>query len=123
MDKYDLAVEYFRKNPDRIEKEWNHAICSPDEFPHGAVLFGPVARVVYRETCCGCLSQVAAGVMAETEELATAIRADERIPRVKGTERDEFDRPLPFAIKVKHLPIFAEWRRRIDKYFETGELI
>jgi len=123
MDKYDLAVEYFRSNPDRIETEWNYAICSPEKYPHGAALFGPVARVALRETCCGCLSQVAAGCMAETEELANAIRADERIPKVKGTERDEFEKPLPFPITVEHLPVFAEWRRRIDHYFEAGELI
>ena len=55
-------------------------------------------------------------IKAETEDLAAAIRADDRIPsqvRIGGE----------FAITVEHLPIFAEWRRRIDRYFETGELV
>jgi hypothetical protein len=118
MDKYDEAVRYFQANPERIAPEWNDAIIKSNLYPHANALFGAVAR----DPCnndFGCLSQVKANVWSEAEDsvLTHAIKSDPEIPSSSGTDEDG-----TFGIKVEHLPIFAAWRRRIDKYFETGEL-
>lgn len=53
---------------------------------------------------CFCLTAVRnIGVGAETRELSDAIRSDKRIP---DDER---------LIRSEHLPVFAEWQRRLDK--------
>lgn len=63
---------------------------------------------------CGCLTQIREdsgpcgfGVFAVSgehrEDLTRAIAEDERLP------------DSPWQIEHKHLPIFAEWQRRLDK--------
>jgi hypothetical protein len=101
-DVYDEAVAYLTEHPDEILKAWSY----PDpEWHTGHSLF----------MCCGgedsirgagCLTQIRqtdGRVPAATVDLTEAIAADERIPL------DGWD------IKVQHLPVFAEWQRRIDK--------
>ena len=52
---------------------------------------------------CGCLTQVRGGCNpACTSALTEAIRADKRIPTEVGD------------IRRGHLPVFAEWQRKID---------
>lgn len=103
-DKYDNAVEYLTKNPSEIERAWY------DPFSH--VSSGCLFKFVTPNGCCyfnriahGCLTSVRDGSIAYTPELTEAIRADERIP-MRGDN-----------IEVKHLPVFAEWQRRLDKEF------
>ena len=99
MDKFDEAVAYLTEHPYEIQLAWdrpsNHTggclfrFCSPNQ-----------------QDRCGCLTQVRRlDWGAFTFELTTAIRQDERIPS------DVND------IKVEHLPVFAEWQRRLDQYF------
>ena len=100
-DKYDDAVAYLTDNPGEILAAWNR----PDKHPAGA-LFNYVAREVPKELDCmyGCLTQIRGEIYeAETPELTRAIRADERIPRKSA------------LVTLAHLPVFAEWQRRIDK--------
>lgn len=52
----------------------------------------------------GCLTMIRAGYdRAHTPYMTRLIRADKRIPT------------RPDLIKPRHLPVFAEWQRRIDK--------
>lgn len=111
-DKYDEAVDYLTKNPEEIYQCWNH----PISYRAGA-LFLPVSDKLPASPntvdllprrgdglMCGCLTMVRAGLkVAWTDELTEAIRGDARIPKT------------PESIKPEHLPVFAEWQRRIDK--------
>lgn len=101
MDKYDAQIaelvkldgEKFRR---RIRREWAHS----------KGLFGYAVTNPYRLWAddTGCLTMIRNGDWrAETEELTEAIRADERLPK---TQQD---------ITKEHLPVFAEWQRRLDK--------
>jgi hypothetical protein len=95
-DKYDEQIERLTKNPARIKDEWSDAIGI---FDYAERSYGPWSDD------CGCLTMIRSGggYRAQTEELTKAIRADKRIPK-----RDA-------DIKPEHLPVFAEWQRRIDK--------
>jgi len=95
-DKYDEAVEYLTKYPDSISHAWK----SPTGCDAGCLF----QFVESRPGLCGCLSQIRAGRWdAETPQLTAAIRADGRIP------------VEPEDITVNHLPVFAEWQRKIDR--------
>lgn len=94
-DIYDEAVEYLTKHPEKIEEAWNYT-----DARVGGILFE------YTGPGCGCLTQVKTGselFKGPTPELEEAIRADPRIPL--GVD----------SITVESLPVFAEWRRRLDK--------
>lgn len=113
-DKYDLAVAYLTENPQEIFTAWqqtgtHRAGClfkyiAPDEGS--------------RHFPCGCMTMIRAdekryAVSKDGRQdtfLTSAIRSDKRIPE---DSRD---------IGIPHLPVFAEWQRRIDKYYETGIL-
>lgn len=114
-DKYDLAIEYLREHPDEIRDAWSdgyggsHPACClfKAASPSGCANRAPHAK---GSAACGCLTLVRRGVddwempqTAWTPELAEAIRTDERIP----TSDKE--------ITLDHLPVFAEWQRRIDR--------
>jgi hypothetical protein len=106
-DIYDKEVERLTENPKLIHDAW---MFGEDHSP----LFDCVckSRGMNDETF-GCLTQIRnhkRGVVdiffptvAETEELTKEIRKDRRIPK------DAED------IRPKHLPIFAEWQRKLDK--------
>jgi hypothetical protein len=99
MDKYDMAVEYLTEHPDEIYDAWGNP------FLHkGGCLFQFCNANGYNAIICGCLTQIRrGGYAAETEELTEEIRNDERIPS------------SALDIRAEHLPVFAEWQRRLDK--------
>ena len=99
MDKYDRAIKHLTENPDEIFKAWG----SPEMHVAGC-LFQFCGDS--RHDDIGCLTMVRGGAFAATEELTKAIRADDRIPE---------DETL---IGVEHLPVFAEWQRRLDLELE-----
>lgn len=95
-DRYDDEVNRLTNNPRLIRESWDYA---EPLFQHVQHVARPRANFV-----CGCLTQVASKIFeAATPELTEAIQKDERIP--KSVE----------FITVEHLPLFAEWQRRIDK--------
>lgn len=97
-DKYAKQVERLTHNPEKIHYEWRNSI--------GIFQFvGEQCDIKNQAGSCGCLTMIAGddGFVAPTPELTVAIRADKRIPH---TSR---------KITVESLPVFAEWRRRIDK--------
>lgn len=108
-DKYDLAVEYLTEHPEEIYDVW----VNPWKHPYGCLFLGVTPSghldVNPEGDFCGCLLMVKSGDPAWTRELTEAIRADESIPKTGNN------------ITVSHLPIFAQWQRRIDK--ELGRKI
>ena len=103
-DQYDDAIDYLTAHPHEIDEAWGSA-GSP--MPHEAsCLFDYAGRPgdVRDGFQIGCLTQVRHGdSVAATQALTDEIAADERIPA------DSED------ITVYHLPVFAEWQRRLDR--------
>lgn len=105
-DKYDNAVEFFRKHPDAVRFAW----AKPLSHPHGCLFqwasrTGRPKELSYKEVFCGCLTMIRKNHQYEVEgrpDLTEEIRSDNRIP--KGMS----------SIRIDHLPIFAEWQRRLD---------
>lgn len=103
LDKYDEAVEYLTQYPEIILGTWKH--------PHerkGGCLFKWVTPSGHAEedkdgNLCGCPAMIRGGYVAITKELTNAIRNDTRLPNCGS------------KVTVEHLPIFAEWQRRIDQ--------
>jgi len=118
-DKYDEAIEYLTRNPDQIcrawDATWSHVAgclfrpASASTTDPGRGIPWPLDRTGSFQ--CGCLTTIRLGepgkyghaVLAETEDLTKEIRADERIPKTIK------------EVTVEHLPVFAEWQRRLDK--------
>ena len=107
-DKYDRAIAYLTEFPEAIGDAWSSDGDSP-----GWPLFQyatPDGKIGARDNrTCGCLTTIRFGhdkdfgSVAWTDELTAAILADERIPRLIGD------------VTLAHLPVFAEWQRRIDR--------
>lgn len=108
-DIYEQEVKRLTENPELIRESWNKA--------------EPLFKMVNSERhddshllTCGCLTQIKGlGDKAykdgkEDLELTRKIKEDERLPGRAA------------RITAEHLPVFAEWQRRIDHYFKTGEL-
>lgn len=106
MDKYDRQILELTRYPDRIMKHWGNG-WGLFQF---ATPSGKSEPNLYPE--CGCLTMISStpAYEASTEELTEAIRNDPRIP------------VDPELIEVEHLPIFAEWQRRLDKEIRVGFL-
>ncbi len=118
MDKYDLAIEKLMGVPDEefataVENAWawNHRDGPATHLP----LFDSAGRTGDRYDkdwtgeICGCLTQVAEGFKgAATPELTEAIRADKRLPKHVS------------HIRREHLPVFAQWQRRLDQELNRG---
>lgn len=106
-DKYDEAIEYLATHPGEIRAAWREASTEEGEQEHPAhCLFQGATKNghIDLDAGCGCLTQIRCGFLkAETPELTEAIKSDMRIPA------------SVLSVKVNHLPIFAEWQRRIDK--------
>jgi len=101
MDKYDKAVEYLMGCNGNFEGEVTKAWFDPSGHPAGSLFAFIRSPGKYLG---GCLTMIKRGTYeAETESLTDAIRADTRIPTDEA------------YVKRKHLPVFAEWQRRIDK--------
>ena len=108
-DRYDRAVDFLTKYPEQIEECWGRANSYVDEFGEDAlgIEAHKIAGCLFEncgEGATGCLTQISVdyGLVAATPEMTKAIREDDRIPRHGSW------------IAVEDLPVFAEWRRRID---------
>lgn len=101
-DIYDKAVKFLTEHPEEIYDAWARV-----EDHVAGCLFGAVDKdpLNYKPRgACGCLTQVKSGrIRACNSELTNRIRSDDRIPNTGE------------HITVKHLPIFAEWQRVLDK--------
>ncbi len=119
-DRYDCAIEFLTQRPAEIKyawAEWNThvagclfepVVAQPLEDPGESASPGAMpARPDGQQ--CGCLTQIAAGgrYVAWTDALTEAIRADRRIP------------VAPHLINPEHLPVFADWQRRIEIELRT----
>lgn len=109
MDKYDIAIEELKKNPAEIVNAWDF----PKTHPAGC-LFKKIGEGWDMElrARCGCLTQIKANIDYYAinhdkvdEEITKQIMADERIPASVSD------------ITIDHLPVFAEWQRKIDKLY------
>lgn len=99
MDIYDKEVERLTNNPQDIWKDWNYtgSILFSNAAPKG-VVFNKKTNEYY-----GCITQVKARIYpAYTRNLTDEIREDKRVPS-DGK-----------YITVEDLPVFAEYRRKID---------
>ena len=129
-DQYNKAAKWLTDNPKYIEIAWDEALVPDDEDfasiarrkRNGKGFTGEEHMEAHKRAAClfkncgdkrgqfksdGCLTQVAHGGCsrgAGTEELTQSIRADAANIPEDGA-----------AIGVSDLPVFAEWRRRIDK--------
>lgn len=109
-DQYDKAIQGILKSKDirvRIRQAW----ATPNLSLVGCLFkfCVPGQHSIWISQHCGygCLTMVKAGISpAFTKELTAAIRADDRLPTV------------PKAITPDHLPVFAEWQRRMDEMFK-----
>jgi hypothetical protein len=100
-DKYDRAIAYLKDKPHEIHLAWDTYRVHPAGCLFQKADFDP------RTFRCGCLTQVAAGThCAGSEEITQLIRADECIPS------------SPYFITPDSLDVFAEWQRKLDKYFD-----
>jgi len=119
-DKYDEAIAYLTENPEDIYDAWMLWARSDQttDVKRAHCLF-QVARVDPDDGSslgCGCLTQIRSGLTLggvrcgvlgksgrQHKRLTTAVRSDKRLPSEPG------------SIRVEHLPVFAEWQRRLDK--------
>lgn len=103
MDRYDEAVKYLTENPVEIWRAWGNPAASKEK---GGCLFQWAGDKynLPEQGLMGCLTQIRASISrnAQTEELTEEIRNDERLPTQCGD------------ITVEHLPLFAEYQRKID---------
>lgn len=114
-DVYDRAVEFFQKcSLDIFNDQWGNCMNEENKYAIGRILFGPVDRNTENiwDTDCRCLSQIRSNrhlPIVQLNELLGDIASDERIPTVSEFRPDERE----------SLPIYAEWRRKIDKVLGT----
>lgn len=102
-DKYDKAIALLTEHPEAIENSWS----APYLHPAGCLfaLVAPEKRSTRAGRVCGCLTQIRQknfNLVAWTDDLTNRIRNDDRLP---GSVEE---------ITIAHLPVFAEWQRRID---------
>jgi hypothetical protein len=109
-DKYDQQIDKLLNAPNvkrAIQNDWEHAI--------GLFQFAtPTGKVEYDDALAsGCLTMIRRSTtnIAYTQKLTEAIRADERLPKNWGD------------IEPHHLPVFAEWQRRLDKEIRHRHLL
>ena len=108
-DKYDEAIAYLTEHPEEIRSAWYsvhdgstpHMRLAHCLFQHCT----PSGNLQSIGDCpVGCLTIVRSGsAPAWTNQLTESIMLDDRLPD------NEID------ICVEHLPVFAEWQRRLDK--------
>ncbi len=126
-DKYDFAIQYLHENPNEIHDAWG----DPADYEgRGGELFGFVGpdwtsssnEGRYEGTVggtCGCLQQIRQAYKNEEVQYMNELESTDMAlsfwPRQWA--RIAMDRRLPWndeEIGVEHLPIFAEWQRKID---------
>lgn len=96
MDIYDKQIGELTKSPHLIPIQWSNAKGIFAFVGYGS-LSGCLTMIRKTTECNACKERYI------DEELTAQIRADERIPSGPG------------GITVESLPVFAEWRRKIDK--------
>lgn len=104
MDKYDEQIAELTANPGLIEAHWSKGI--------GLFQFASPYGKGYALDC-GCLTMIRSSCKRyvidtdgnHLDDLSDEIRRDTRIP----TDPDD--------ITPAHLPVFAEWQRKLDKLF------
>lgn len=112
LDIYDREIARLTQEPELIRESWNTA------EPLFRYIFNTSRRfsvdpnnAVPQLLNCGCLTMYRTGfyrpeqLPTKLQPVAREIASDERIPR------SEFD------IQPHHLPVFAEWQRRLDREF------
>ncbi len=116
QDKYDRAIAILKEHPDQIMKAWNFPGSPTTPHPEAeetGCLFmyagdenHPTFKYDTHSFNCGCLTQVRDlhNYVAQNPTLTKAIRADKRLPKSSSD------------ITVKHLKVFAEWQRKLDRY-------
>jgi len=108
MDRYDLDIAKINRKV-KAGADFNKVVS--DHWIGASPLFlfvTPTGHTYDSERSdklpCGCLTMIRRGhKYAWTDELTKEIRSDERIP------------DADFDITPEHLPVFAEWQRRLDK--------
>lgn len=102
MDKYDKEIERLTENPDKIQDSW--------QYP--GPLFAYVVRLeLVPAGTVGCLTMYRSKVHRpdtaplEMQTTLTELANDTRLP-----DNDK-------KIEPKHLRVFAEWQRRLDREF------
>ena len=95
-DYYDFAVEFLEKKPGQISDAWD------DPRTHNAGGLFAMAATHRKRGCLTMIRRNTGEYCAETPELTLAIIADTRIPT------------SVHDINPCHLPVFAEWQRRLD---------
>lgn len=109
MDAYDKAIEFLNQHPDKIADAWFQ------DGP-GKSLFGWCTKSRDMVQNCGCLTMVRNGNsnsyrrvepgLPMSDALNVEISNDERLPDFADD------------IKLEHLPVFAEWQRRMDDLWD-----
>lgn len=103
MDKYDKAIAYLTEHPTRIYDAWIYA----DSNVAGCLFnfCNPTGAVGLE----GCLTMIRDRPVPDSRsvlpvDIHKAIFADKRIPANRVSD-----------IKLKDLPVFAEWQRKLDE--------
>lgn len=101
-DVYDREIAFLTEHPHQIAIHWINQSPLFQMACHPELMLG--------QHRFGCLSMIRDDddmevnpYVAQTKELTREIKEDYRIP------------PSSSDITVEHLPIFAEWQRRLDK--------
>jgi hypothetical protein len=103
MDKYDKQIKFLTANPERITRQWESGIglfqfidrsCDDNE---SNINSGCLTMIRSNMSCVAIINRNV------NNEITEQIRNDERIP-INSND-----------IKVEHLPIFAEWQRKVDQ--------
>lgn len=108
-DIYDEEIERLTKDPDEIGRSWGH-VDPLFKYADGG---GPDDPLLYDEKTgrsSGCLTMIRSNLQDNGAfikgrldlALTAEIAADERLPKCSTD------------ITLEHLPVFAEWQRRID---------
>lgn len=102
MDKYDEAVKYFTKNPDKIYDCWN----DPASSVHGCLFeFFRTRSVEFNLVRTLCATQ--ARLYKDTAE----VQNDDFLKRISMDENVPDD---GLKIRLHHLPLFAKYQREYD---------
>jgi hypothetical protein len=108
-DKYDEAIEWLTEHPEHVMQAWYQREGATQHRAH--CLFQRTNRLP-QHPVCGCLTQIRRNPnlhRAPNNDLTEDIYNDTRIPS------------SVLDITIAHLPVFAEWQRRLDREFGGKE--
>lgn len=106
MDKYDEEIEFLTKRPHFIVDHWANA--------------RPLFRIIGNTSVnSGCPTMIRkcgmATILHSGNKLSAFIKGKLNEEITKGIMMDERLPGDPYGIEVKHLPVFAEWQRKVDE--------